>query len=101
METRIRTGFNNIDPNVFNASVDLLFQERWRCMMYIVDSKGILGRKSRSSRHCIAPMRGNDFLVGFKPAVSVSVLVCRIVENIHTLHPSYPSQQSQVFASNT
>ena len=60
------TYFDHIRPDVFEARINLLAQERRRDLMNVVDAAGVLGRESRSGCHGIAPMSGDDFLVGLE-----------------------------------
>ena len=60
------TYFDHICPDIFEARIDLLAQERRRDLMDVVDAAGVLGCESRCGRHGIAAMSSDDFLVGLE-----------------------------------
>lgn len=57
------TGLDDVYPNVVEAGVDLLPQERRRHRVDVVDAQGVLGRQRRGGRHGVAPVGGDDLLV--------------------------------------
>ncbi len=63
------TYFDHICPNIFEARIDLLAQERRRDVMDVVHAAGVLSRESRSGRHGIAAVSSDDFLVGLETPI--------------------------------
>jgi hypothetical protein len=59
----MNTGFNNINADVLTNGIDLLPQELWWCVMYVLHTKSILSRQSSCSSHCIAAMRRDNLLI--------------------------------------
>ena len=59
------TSLDNIDTNVLDASIDLLFNKFWGRMMYSFHSQSVLSSESRSCSHSIALMNRNNSLIGF------------------------------------
>jgi hypothetical protein len=57
------TSFYNINANVLTNGINLLPQELWWCVMYVLHAKGILSRQSSRSSHCIAAMRRDNLLI--------------------------------------
>lgn len=66
------TGLDDVYPDVVEAGVDLLPQERRRHRVDVVDAQGVLGRQRRRRRHGVAPVGGDDLLVRLEAAGEVS-----------------------------
>lgn len=66
------TGLDDVYPDVVEAGVDLLPQERRRHRVDVVDAQGVLGRQRRGGRHGVAPMGGDDLLVRLEAPGEVS-----------------------------
>lgn len=66
------TGLDDVYPDVVEAGVDLLPQERRRHRVDVVDAQGVLGRQRRRGRHGVAPVGGDDLLVRLEAAGVVS-----------------------------
>lgn len=62
------TGLDDVYPDVVEAGVDLLPQERGRHRVDVIDAQGVLGRQRRRGRHGVAPMGGDDLLVRLEAA---------------------------------
>ena len=66
------TRLDNVNTDVFNTSVYLLPDEWRRRNKYVFDASRILSRQSRGSCHGITPVCCEDFLIGLKPAMTMS-----------------------------
>lgn len=62
------TSLDDVDPDVVEAGVDLLPQERRRHRVDVIDALGVLGRQRRRRRHGVAPVGGDDLLVRLEAA---------------------------------
>lgn len=62
------TCLDDINSDIADTSLDLLFNKLGRYLMDAMNANSILCCQSRCSSHSIAAMNGDDFLVGFKPA---------------------------------
>lgn len=65
-----RTSLHNIDANVLYTRLNLLSHKLGRNDMNALDTLRVLRREGRRRRHGIAPMRSNDFLIGFKTTIT-------------------------------
>jgi hypothetical protein len=59
------TSLDHIYSDIVTYCVDLLLQERWRSMVYIMHAKSVLRSESCGRSHGIAAMRSNDLLICF------------------------------------
>ena len=63
------TSLDDINADVIETGIDLLFDESRRRVVYFVYPLSILGGQGCGSRHSIAFMHGNDPLIGFETPV--------------------------------
>lgn len=61
--TQTRTGLDNINPNIFTNSIDLLPHKARGGVMYVLHTQGILCCQCGGSSHSIAAMRRNHLLI--------------------------------------
>jgi hypothetical protein len=66
------TSLDNINSDIINTGIDLLPQERGRCMMYVEHFLGALRCECGCGSHCIAAMCCYDFLVCLETANGIN-----------------------------
>jgi hypothetical protein len=66
------TSFDNINSDIINTCINLLPQERGRCMVYVKHFLRVLGCECGCGSHCIAAMHCYDLLVCFETTDSTN-----------------------------